>query len=160
MIFFVVVLGSRRRHSSSDRTGFVELQNAVPLDQPAVVQVLLVSYAIAFTLAVGAPLAITPLAWARLIGWSIGDDPKLAIYFGRCLGAVIVAVSAVAVRVSGDPVVAPHLLDIIILAFAGMTAVHAWGWFRRIQPLVENLETFLYLALFAVSLWFRLHAAA
>jgi len=122
------------------------------------VRVLLVTYAIAFTLAVGAPLVIAPLAWAKMIGWSIDDDARLAIYFGRCLGVVIVAVSAVAVRLSGDPIVAPQLLDIIILAFAGMTAVHAWGWFRRIQPLVENLETFLYLALFALSLWFRLRA--
>ncbi len=119
-------------------------------------QTLLVVYAIAFTLAVGAPLAIAPLAWARLIGWRIDADAHLAIYFGRCLGGVILAVSAVAVRVSGDPTVAPHLLDVVILAFAAMTAIHAWGWFRKIQPWVENLETFLYLALLVVSLWFRL----
>ncbi len=118
-------------------------------------QTLLVVYAIAFSVAVGAPLAIAPLAWARLIGWRIDGDANLAIYFGRCLGGVILAVSAVAVWVSGDAAVAPHLLDVVILAFGAMTAIHAWGWLRGIQPRVENLETFLYLALFAVSLWFR-----
>jgi len=39
-----------------------------------------------------------------------------------------------------------------MLAGGAMTAVHAWGWLRRIQPWFENLETFLYGAV-VVSTW-------
>jgi hypothetical protein len=34
------------------------------------------------------PIFIAPLRWARILGWPIPAQTDLAVYFGRCLGAV------------------------------------------------------------------------
>ena len=116
---------------------------------------LLLVYAIAFPIAVGLPLVIAPLAWARALGWRLPDEAALAIYFGRCLGAIVCAIAAIAIAYAGDPIAVRVMLDLIALAFGAMALVHAWGWLRKLQPRFEDLETFGYAALCALTIIVR-----
>jgi hypothetical protein len=83
------------------------------------------------------------------------EPPELAIYFGRCLGAVVCAIAAIAAARSGDPLAVRVMLELIAAALGAMTAIHAWGWVRGIQPRFEDLETLGYAALFALTLAVR-----
>ena len=116
---------------------------------------LLLGYAIAFSALVGVPLVIAPLAWARALGWRMPEPPELAVYFGRCLGGVVCAIAAIAAWRSGDPIAVRVMLEVIAAAFAAMTAIHAWGWARGTQPRIEDLETFAYAALCALTIYVR-----
>jgi hypothetical protein len=116
---------------------------------------LLLVYAIAFPILVGVPLVVAPLAWARALGWKLPAEPALAIYFGRCLGAVVCAIAAIAIATSGDPDAVRVMLELIAAAFGAMAVVHAWGWMRGEQPRIEDLETFAYAALCALTIYVR-----
>ena len=117
---------------------------------------LVITYAIAFTVLVGAPLVVAPLAWARALGWRMPEPPELAVYFGRCLGGVVCAIAAIAAWRAGDPIAVRVMLEVIAAAFAAMTVVHAWGWARGTQPRIEDLETIAYAALCALTIYVRL----
>ncbi len=119
--------------------------------------VYLVGCAVVFTIGYGLPLALAPLAWARRFGWKVHDDP-LTVYLGRCLGCVILAVSAAAVRAAWLPSARPLLLELLVVAFAAMTIVHVAGWLRRTQPALETLEIPGYVVLTSVALWLRFGA--
>jgi hypothetical protein len=41
-----------------------------------------------FLLLFGLPIFLSPMTWARRIGWEIPDDTDLANYLGRSLGAL------------------------------------------------------------------------
>jgi hypothetical protein len=114
----------------------------------------LVACAAVFSIGYGLPLAIAPLVWARHFGWEVRPDP-LTVYLGRCLGCLILCVSAIAVRVAWRPTAQDILLELLALAFGAMIVVHAVGWIRRAQPRRETLELPGYLALTAVTLWLR-----
>jgi hypothetical protein len=116
---------------------------------------LLLAYAIAFPVLVGVPLVLAPLAWARALGWKLPGETALAIYFGRCLGAVVCAIAGIAIANANDPVAVRVMLDLIAAAFGAMTLVHAWGWLRKMQPRLEDLETFAYAALCALTIYVR-----
>lgn len=114
----------------------------------------LVACALTFTIVYGLPLAIAPLVWARRFGWRIWPDP-LTIYFGRCLGCVIIAVSVAAVRVSYLPAARDVVLELLAVAFGAMIVVHVVGWLRKAQPAFETLELPGFVVLTAVALWLR-----
>lgn len=114
----------------------------------------LVGCAVVFSLGYGLPLAVAPLAWARRFGWEVRADP-LTVYLGRCLGCVILAIAAAAVRVVWQPDARAVLLELLALAFTAMTAVHLIGWVRRTQPRLETLEIPGYFVLTTVTLWLR-----
>lgn len=116
--------------------------------------VFLVACAAVFSLGYGLPLAVAPLAWARHFGWEARPDP-LTVYLGRCLGCVILCVSAAAVRGAWRPPAQAVMLELLALAFGAMIAVHVLGWVRRAQPRRETLELPGYLALAALTLWLR-----
>lgn len=88
----------------------------------------------------GMPMMLWPLRWARLLGWSPGPQDHLAIYFGRTLGMVTCAISAVALCTLDHPSLWPALFNLTILIFLANTLVHAWGAIKRIQPVAENWE--------------------
>ena len=113
----------------------------------------LLACVVVFTAAIGIPLTVAPLRWGRALGWSIpGGDTDLTVYFGRCLGAVVLVLAFLLAGAAADPAANRWAFHILMLAGGAMTAVHAWGWLRRIQPWFENLETFLYGAV-VVSTW-------
>jgi hypothetical protein len=98
------------------------------------------------------PLLLVPLAWARVLRWPLPDETRLAIYFGRCLGAVIGVLASFAFVAAGEPPVQPFFFQIAIANFALMVGVHAWGALRHIQPWTESAETLVWLGLVALAL--------
>jgi len=109
---------------------------------------------VVFTVVFGIPLTVAPLRWARRFGWRVPDQaPEVAIYLGRCLGTVILVLAYLIAGAAMAPARSPWALQLLTLAGTGMTAVHAWGWARRIQPRSENLETLGYAIVTAVSWW-------
>src|SRR5687768_1210823 len=88
-----------------------------------------------FSAAFGLPLTLMPLRWARWFGWRVPErDAELAIYLGRCLGAVILVLACVMLDAAAAPARGRWAYDVLTLAGAAMTVVHGWGWMRRIQP--------------------------
>ena len=107
--------------------------------------------------ALGLPMLVVPLTWARWLRWPIpqaSDGRNLSIYFGRCLGAVICVQATVVLVNADDPDIQPALFAILIGGFALMTAVHVWGAVRKIQPLSETVETLAWVGLLVLALLF------
>jgi hypothetical protein len=100
----------------------------------------------------GLPMLLAPLRWARALRWWIPDEPSLAVYFGRCLGAVICVLAIYALVAASTPAVLPFFFQIVLANVALMILIHAWGAIRRVQPMTETVETFAWLALLLVGL--------
>jgi hypothetical protein len=113
----------------------------------------------AFLLAFALPLFLSPLAWARRFLWTIPEDTRLTVYFGRCLGAVAVALVAACFHAAADPV--RHSVVLLTLAVAGflLTLVHVWGAIQRTQPWTETAEIALYGGLTVALVWMYLRVA-
>jgi hypothetical protein len=102
--------------------------------------ILAVSFLVVFAL----PLLLAPLWWARRFQWRVAAPDDLALYFGRCLGAVAVAVVFATMRAAPRPRDHLAVLEIIIVTAALLTGVHVWGAVRRRQPWTETVEIALY----------------
>lgn len=86
------------------------------------------------------PMALWPLRWARVIGWRIPADNHLAIYYGRCLGAVAAAVGVFGIIAAQQPATLVFYYPFVLVLWLLMVAAHIWGAVKRIQPLTETLE--------------------
>jgi hypothetical protein len=107
-----------------------------------------------FTVVFGLPLAVAPLRWAHWFGWRVpAEGREVTVYFGRCLGTVILVLAYLIAGAAMAPARAGWALQLMTLAGAGMTAVHAWGWLRRTQPRSENVETVGYAIVTVASWW-------
>ncbi|MEU8271274.1 hypothetical protein AB0B89_29455 [Sphaerisporangium sp. NPDC049002] len=94
------------------------------------------------------PLLLVPLRWARWFRWEAPSGPTdLTVYFGRCLGAVAVAITWVALAAAPDPEHNLIVFDLIAIACGLQTLIHVDGAVRRIQPWTETLEIGLYAVL-------------
>ena len=104
---------------------------------------------VATTLAFALPIFLAPLGWARLVRWTIPEHTHLAIYFGRCLGALVVMLEVMMLRAiqSGTPLLMASAYDMLFVVFGLMVVVHVWGALRRIQPITETLEIGLWVLL-------------
>lgn len=100
------------------------------------------------------PILIAPLAWAKKVGWSIPEDARLTRYFGRCLGAVGLALVALCMRMAPAP--SPFLFELLAAVAVLLGIVHVWGALERTQPLLETLEIPLYAALAIAAVAIRL----
>ena len=100
------------------------------------------------------PILLFPLIWARSIKWSIPDDTQLTVYFGRCLGAMILVFEYAILRAIFDESIRPFVFDLALGISALMTVVHFYGAIKKMQPLVETLEIALYSLLFLLTLMF------
>lgn len=96
--------------------------------------------AVLVTLAFSIPIAVAPLAWARTLRWSPDAQPNLALYFGRCLGAVALVLSWAAWHAAAHPHLQPFYFQILIGIAALMTVVHIAGAVQRVQPWTETAE--------------------
>lgn len=108
-----------------------------------------------FLLVYGLPLFLFPLQWARWFRWTVPEETALTVYFGRCVGALAIAIIAVSLKAVPSPERFPVLFDLITWIGALMTALHIWGAIRRVQPWTETAEIVLYAALAALAAWLR-----
>jgi hypothetical protein len=86
------------------------------------------------------PLTLAPLTWAKTFQWRLPDDPDLAYYFGRCLGALALAVEFFIWQGSRNLAVAPVAIGSLGIFCAIMVVVHVDGAIRKIQPWTETAE--------------------
>jgi hypothetical protein len=97
------------------------------------------------------PLVLAPLRWARLFQWRSPPDDPLTVYFGRCLGAVALAIVACCFRAAPTASTQPLLFDLIIAAGVLLALVHVWGALERKQPWTETAEIALYVGAAAAA---------
>lgn len=117
-------------------------------------QAFLLVFAIVGGVAFSLPIFLAPIAWARVFRWNIPEDTDLAVYFGRCLGVVIVALNVFVLRAALTGEGIGWIFLLLILIFAGMTVVHIWGAVQRIQPITETIEIGFWFALLVLALMF------
>jgi len=86
------------------------------------------------------PLFCVPIQWAKVLKWNIPDDTDLAVYFGRCLGGLGLAICTVAVHTGLTGGNSITLFHIMFGVFILLTVAHIWGAIKRIQPITETLE--------------------
>ncbi|WP_225411861.1 hypothetical protein [Stigmatella hybrida] len=109
-----------------------------------------------FLVVVALPLLFIPLTWARVFRWKLPEEGKdLTVYFGRCLGAVSLAIIIVVAQGIPEPKSNLKLFDLVALTAGLMVAVHVWGALRRIQPMTETIETLFWAAVVFMALWLR-----
>ncbi len=106
----------------------------------------------------GLPLLISPMAWARRLGWKIPEEADLANYLGRSLGGVGLSIAAVGYLAARDPWQYRPVFDLLIVLGVFLTAVHVYGFVRRSQPVFENLEIVLYPLVSALAWYFYPHS--
>jgi hypothetical protein len=98
------------------------------------------------------PLFLVPFDWAEAFGWDV-ERTDVGSYFGRCLGAVAIAISGQALLASRDPERYRPLFDLLAVAAGLLAIAHLRGLFEDSQPLVEHLETLGYAAFAGLALW-------
>lgn len=106
------------------------------------------------TLFFALPIFLAPIAWARMMGWTIPEHQHLAIYFGRCLGAFILVVEVAMLRSSTTGTSFSYAFDILFVVFSLMFVVHVYGALKRIQPLSETLEIGFWAVLMLLNVLF------
>ena len=118
-------------------------------------RVFLVAVAALFIPVFALPLFIDPIWWAERFGWETEGPRDLAVYFGRCLGAVALAIAVIALRAASDPPAHRWLFDLLALSALLLAIVHLRGAIEESQPLVEHLETAMYAGFAAAALYCR-----
>ena len=108
-----------------------------------------------FSITIALPLFLAPLWWAKRFRWTLPADPSLTIYFGRCLGAVGIAIAALSLRAARDPAAHLEIFELLAVIGALLTVVHAWGAIRRSQPWTETVEIGLYALTTVAAVWLR-----
>jgi hypothetical protein len=107
-----------------------------------------------FLAAFGLPLLLSPMTWARRIGWSLPQEKDLANYLGRSLGGMAMAVIVMAFLAAMDPWKYRCIFDLVILVGIFMVGVHLYGFVKKNQPVVEHLEIAMYLILSVLAWYF------
>ena len=101
------------------------------------------------------PLTLTPLRWARFMGFKIPSHTDLAVYFGRSVGGLVTAINVMAFRAGRTGEGVETALCLILGIAVMMFFVHLWGAIKKIQPLSETLEIAFWIALglAALAVW-------
>ena len=114
--------------------------------------------ATATTLFFAVPMFLSPLAWARMMRFTIPSETDLAVYFGRCLGAFALVINAMAFRAAFTGAALVFVFQVGLAFAVLMVFVHIYGALKRIQPITETVEialwvlfVFLYLAFFPAT---------
>lgn len=93
------------------------------------------------------PLLLVPLRWAKLMGFQIPSHTDLAAYFGRSVGALAAAINFLAFRAGQTGVAVAEVIAFIVAIAVMMVFIHAWGAYKKIQPLSETLEIGFWIAM-------------
>ena len=102
----------------------------------------------------GIPMAFWPLKWAKMLRWEIPAEIDLAVYFGRCLGCLAIACSALAVVVAMNPAAQPFIFQFFLLFTIFMVVVHIYGAVKKIQPITETYEIGFWVLLVLLNVMF------
>jgi hypothetical protein len=100
------------------------------------------------------PISLAPLAWARTLRWDVDSNPNLALYFGRCLGAVALVLSWAAWNAAQRAELQPFYFQMLIGVTVLMVIVHVVGALQRVQPWIETAEIVFWTALAVLALLF------
>ena len=109
----------------------------------------LVSWSILTSIVFTLPLFCAPITWAKVLQWNIPTDTDLAIYFGRCLGGVGLAICALALNSGITGQGTTTVFNLLFACFILLTVAHIWGAIKRIQPITETLEIVFWFGLVA-----------
>ncbi len=101
------------------------------------------------------PLLFAPLRWARIFLWRVPADDALTVYFGRCVGAVAVALCAACLRAAPHASAHPLLFELVAAAALLLAGVHIVGALERRQPWTETAEIALYAVAAIAACWLR-----
>jgi hypothetical protein len=112
---------------------------------------------IALLVLLGLPLLLFPMAWGRKLGWKIPEESDLANYLGRSLGGVAISIAIVGLEAAQDPWRYRAVFELLIFIGILMTAVHAYGFIKKIQPRFENVEVFIYPLVSLLAWWLYPH---
>ena len=99
------------------------------------------------------PLFVDPYWWAGVFGWDTTPETDVGVYFGRCLGALAIALGVVSLAGSRRPARYGALFDVITVATALLAVAHLRGFVEDAQPAVEDLEILGYSAVAALAWW-------
>jgi hypothetical protein len=105
-------------------------------------------------LAFSIPLFLMPLAWARAFRWNVPVDTDLALYFGRCLGAIAVVVTALYLRAGLTGENHEVAFQLMIAVASLMVLVHIVGAIQRVQPITETIEIGFWAAMAVLGVLF------
>jgi hypothetical protein len=95
----------------------------------------------------GVALFLDPYRWARGFGWPREPETDVGLYFGRCLGALALAVSFQGARAALDP--EEHRSYYPFAEAVGwlVAAAHARGLVEGRQPPIEHVEIVAWLGM-------------
>lgn len=87
--------------------------------------------------------------------WTIPEHTDLAVYFGRCLGALALVINFIVAQaaISGEGVAIIFQGLNVLLAL--MVGLHIYGAVKRIQPITETLEIGFWLGMLVLNLCFQ-----
>ena len=97
--------------------------------------------------AFGLPLFLAPLKWAKRLRWRLPEDTDLAVYWGRSLGAVAIALGLGGLWAARDPWRHRIIFKIVAVVAALLAGVHVRGAIERKQPWTETAEIGLWAAM-------------
>lgn len=101
------------------------------------------------------PLFFVPISWAKLIRWTIPEHTHLAIYFGRCLGALALVINFLVYKAASDGIAISLIFNGLTFLLTLMVLVHIYGAVKKIQPITETLEIGFWLLLLILNLCFQ-----
>lgn len=107
------------------------------------------------TLFFALPLFCVPLTWARLMRWKIPVEGDLTVYFGRCLGAFVLGLDLMGFAGVLYPQRQQVVFEALYFVSISMILVHAYGAWRRIQPITETVEIAFYALLLVLTALFQ-----
>lgn len=102
----------------------------------------------------GLPMLISPIKWAKVLGWEIPIKTDLAVYFGRCLGGVICVMACFGIKAIENKITTQYYFDLILCNFMMMVFIHIYGWIKQIQPISETLEILYWSGMIVLTLLF------
>lgn len=106
------------------------------------------------TIAFSIPIFFCPLAWAKLMKWTIPEQTDLVLYFGRCLGSLALVLEYCTYQAATTGAGEALIYQFWIGICSFMVALHIYGAIKQIQPITETIEIGLWVLLLFFSLAF------
>jgi hypothetical protein len=86
----------------------------------------------------GLPLLISPMGWARKLGWKIPEEADLANYLGRSLGGVSLSIAILGYLAARNPWQYRAVFELVIILGVFSTGVHYMVSSGRASPCLKT----------------------